>query len=93
MLKFQHVTISRRDTMDWLMDDEMMRQSEEVSKEEEKITLKSNECGKLQAETARSAPELVVPYMQVKKRHAGKEKMENRAGWSTKMMEENETRV
>ena len=27
-----------RDAMDWLMDDETMRQGEEVSKEEEKFT-------------------------------------------------------
>ena len=49
-----------RDTMDWPMDDEMVRQWEDVSKKEEKLTLKRSEGGKLQAEQVRSVPELVV---------------------------------
>ena len=32
--------LEERDAMDWLEDDEMMKQWEEVSKEEEKITMR-----------------------------------------------------
>ena len=46
--------------MDWVMNDEMMRQWEGVSKDEEEITVKRREGGKLQVEKVQRAPELVV---------------------------------
>ena len=42
-----------RDTRDWPMDDEMVRQWEDLSNKEEKLTLKRSEGGKLQAEQVR----------------------------------------
>ena len=45
---------------DGVMNDEMMRQWEQVSKEDEEITVKRSEGGKLQVETVQGAPALVV---------------------------------
>ena len=58
--------------MDWLEDDEMMRQWEEVSKEEEKITLRRNEGRGIKTERVQHVPELMVSQAQMKKREEKK---------------------
>ena len=63
-----------RDAMDWLIDDEMVRQWEEVGKDAEEITLKRSEGGKLQVEKVRSAQELVVAAQMNNMRQAYKAK-------------------
>ena len=49
-----------RDAMDWLVDDEMMRQREEASRDEEDTAVRRSEVRKLHVEKAHSAPGLVV---------------------------------
>ena len=66
----------------------MMRQRREVSKDEEEITVKRSEGGKLQVEKVQHAPELAVHQTHMKKRDAGKERKRKIAGWSTKMLKE-----
>ena len=44
--------------MGWLEDDEMMRQWEDVSQEEEKITVRKMEGRRMQVEGAQKVPEL-----------------------------------
>ena len=56
--------------MDWLTDDEMMRQSEEVGKYDEELTVKRSEGGKPHMEKAHSAQQLVVAQAQMKKSRA-----------------------
>ena len=50
--------LEERGAMDWLLDDELLRQWEGVSKEEEEITVRS-EGRRLQVEKVQSAPRLV----------------------------------
>ena len=57
--------------MDWLEDDEMMRRWEEVSKEEEQITVGRKEGSEIQVQRAQSATELVVARAQVQEKEAG----------------------
>ena len=71
-----------------LMCDEMMRQREEVSKEEEQITVEGSEGRELKVGRVHSAPELVVAQAQILKREAGAVKKKKLAGWSTKMLED-----
>ena len=52
--------LEERDAMDWLEDDEIMRQWEEVSKEEERITRRKGEGREWTAEGVQRVPELVV---------------------------------
>ena len=52
--------------MDWLEVDEMMRQREEVSKEEEKITVRKMEGRSLQLEGVQKAPEILVSQVLTK---------------------------
>ena len=77
-----------RDAIDWLVDDKMMRQREAVSKDEEDITVKRSEGGKLQVEKVQSALELVVAQTQMKNMEVGKEKKRNISDWCKKMLEE-----
>ena len=51
-------TLEEGDIMDWYEDDEMRRQLEETSKEEEKIARRKMEGKGLQVEGAQSVPEL-----------------------------------
>ena len=60
----------RRDAMDWLEDDEMMRRWDEVSKEEEQILVRRKEGSEIQVERAQSATELVA-RAQVQGKEAG----------------------
>ena len=46
--------------MDWLEDDEMMKQWEDVSNEEEKITVRKMEGKRLQVEGVQKVPELLA---------------------------------
>ena len=57
-----------RDAMDWLMDDDMMKHWEEISKDEEEIKVKRRKGGKLQVEKVQSTPELVLAHTQMRKR-------------------------
>ena len=66
----------------------MMRQRREVSKDEEEITVKRSEGGKLQVEKIQRAPAMAVPQIHMKKRDAGKERKRKIAGWSTKLLKE-----
>ena len=52
--------------MDWLEVDEMMRQREEVSKEDEKITVRKMEGRSLQHEAVQKAPEILVSQVLTK---------------------------
>ena len=54
--------------MDWLMDDDMMKQWAEVNKEEEKIMVKRNEGRDLLVDRVQSVPELVVAQAHMKKK-------------------------
>ena len=56
------------DTTDWLEDDEMMRQWEEVSKDEGKITLKQDEIRNIKCEGVQKVPELMLSQVQMRKR-------------------------
>ena len=78
--------LEERDAVDWLTDDEMMRQWEEVSEDEEEITAKRCDGGKPQAEQVRSAPELVVAQTQMRKEKQEQKKKRQITGWSTKML-------
>ena len=49
-----------RDATDWLVDDETPRHLGDVSKEKEKIAVKTNEDKELRAGRVQSVPELVV---------------------------------
>ena len=75
----------KRDAMDWLVDDEILRQWEEGSKEEEKITVKRHEGRQSTVERVQSEPELVVAQAQMTGREATAEKQKKQeARWSTK---------
>ena len=65
--------LEERDAMDWLEDEEMMRQWAEVSKEEEKKMLRRNEGRKYKAEGVQYVPEVMVLHAQIMK-EAKKEK-------------------
>ena len=69
--------LEERDAMDWLEDDMMMRRWEEVSQEEEKITLRRNEGrGRMRKELP-TVPQLMVSLAQNEeggKEGEGKEK-------------------
>ena len=52
--------LEERDAMDWLMDDEMIRQWEVVSKEEERITRMRGEGRVFKVEGVQSMLETVV---------------------------------
>ena len=60
--------------MDWLEDDEMMRQWEEVSKEEEKITVSKMEGRNLRVKEVQKAPELLASQVSTKEQAPQKEK-------------------
>ena len=75
--------------MEWLEDDEMMRQREEMSKEEEKTTLRRNDGRKIKSERMQNVPELMVSQAQMKTKEATEEKEKNNlVGSSTQMMDE-----
>ena len=73
--------------MAWLEDDEMMKQWEEVSKEEEKTTLRRNDGRDITSERMQNVLEL-VSQAQIKKKEATEEKEKNLAGSSTQIMDE-----
>ena len=52
--------------MDWLEDDEMMRQWEAVSKEEEKMTVRMMEGRNLRVKEVQNAPELLISQVSTK---------------------------
>ena len=54
--------------MDWPMDDEMTKQWKEISKEEEKITVRRGSGKGLPAEQVQSAPGLVVAQAPMRRR-------------------------
>ena len=70
----------------------MMRQRREISKDEEEITVKRSEGGKLRVDKVLSAPELVVARTQMRKWEAGKGKDNKMAGWSSMMFEKTANR-
>ena len=57
-----------RDAMQWLMDDELMRQREEASKYDENVTVKRSAGRKLLVEKVQRAPGLVVVQAQLEKK-------------------------
>ena len=64
-----------------------MRQWEETSEDEEEITVKRSEGGKLQVEKVQRAPELVDAQAQMRKKQTGEGKTNKIASWSTVMLE------
>ena len=70
-----------RDVMDWLMDDEIKRQCEEVSKDEEEIILKNK-----RRREGTSAEGTRMHHNALWRRHGQKSRM--MAGWFTKMLGE-----
>ena len=62
------------DVMYWLEDDEMMRQWEDVSKEEENITVRKMEGRSLQVEGVQKVPELLMSQVLSKEKGPKKEK-------------------
>ena len=78
------------DVMDWLTDD-MMRQWRGVSKDEEEITVRRSEGGKLHIEKVSWALELLVAQTLMRTRQkTGKRR--RWLGWSVKMMQEKANR-
>ena len=78
-----------RDAMDGLMDDERMRQLQEVGVEEEKRTVKRNAGREFNVERVQCAPELVMAQAHMKGIESNAEKTEKKkkkkvAAWSTK---------
>ena len=69
--------------MDWLMDDQMMMQREEVGNDEEDLSARRSEGGKLQVQKVLRAPELVVAHTPKRKRGRKKEQ-KKKADWSIK---------
>ena len=69
------------------MDDEMRRQWEGTTKDEEEITVKRNDGGKL-VERVQQSPELVFAQTHMRKKEVGQGRENKIAGWSTKMLEE-----
>ena len=83
--------IGESDVMDWYTDDVMMRQWEDDSREEEKITMRKMEGKRLQVESVQKAPELLVRRVLTTEKGSKKEKKKSKvAGWSTEKMEEKE---
>ena len=75
--------------MDWHEDDEMMRQWEEVTKEEEKFVKRKTEGNGLQINGVHRAPQLVVSSMLSKEKGPKeKERKGKVVGWSKEKMEE-----
>ena len=78
------------DGMEWLEGDDLMRQWEEVSKEEEKTEVRKFVGRSSQIEGVQKAPEVLVFEVFTKEKEAKKEKKKNSkvARWSTETMEE-----
>ena len=76
--------------MGWLEDDEMMRQWEYVSQEEEeKITVRKMEGRRMQVEGAQKVPELLVTQVLTIEKEPKKEKYKGKVeGCSKENMEE-----
>ena len=74
--------------MDWLEDDEMTRQWEDVSKEEEKITVRKMEGRSLQVEGAHKALELLVSQVLTKEKEPKKEMKKSKVSGRSKEKEE-----
>ena len=74
--------------MDWLEDDEIMKQWEDVSKEE-KITMRKMEGKSLQVDGVQKVPDLFVSQVATKEKEPKKENKKRKVvGWSTEKMEE-----
>ena len=74
---------------DWLMDDDVMRQWEEISKDEEDVTVTRSEDGKIQEEMVQSSPTPVVAQTQarnieVERRRCGRLQVGSRRCWRRK---------
>ena len=79
--------------MDWLEDDGMMRQWEDVCKEDEKFTVRRMVGKSLQVEGVQKAPKLLVSQVLKMKKEPNKEKKIRKvAGWSTEKMKEKSKR-
>ena len=75
--------------VDWYEDDEMMRQWEEVSKEEGMRLQRKTEGNALHIEGLQTVPQLVVSQvLPAEKEKTTKERKGKVAGWSTEKMEE-----
>ena len=75
--------------MHWFEDDEMMRRWEDVSTEEEKITVEKMEGESLQVEGVQKAPELLVFQVLTKEKDQRRRRKKSKlAGRSTEKMEE-----
>ena len=75
--------------MDRLEDDEMMNQWEDVSKEEEKITVRKMEGKRLQVEGVQKVLEFLVSQVVTKEKEPKKEKKKTwLVRWSTEKMRE-----
>ena len=83
--------LEERDAMDWLEDEEMMRQWAEVSKEEEKKMLRRNEGRKYKAEGVQYVPEVMVLHAQIMK-EAKKEKERRRCSSVHRKMKEDRSK-
>ena len=78
--------------MDWCENDEMMRQCEDVSEDEEKIKMRKMEGKSLQVEGVQRAPELLVSQVFTKDEEPKEEEKKMKVvGWSTEKMEEKES--
>ena len=76
--------MSRKRDANWLMADQLMRQWDEVSEDEEEITVER----RLQVDKVQIAPAPVAAQAHVEKKAASMEKKRMIAGWSAKMLEE-----
>ena len=61
------------DAVDWLMDDEMMRQWEDESEDEEEITVKRSKGRRLQVEKVQRAPGFVMAQAQMEREEGGEQ--------------------
>ena len=71
-------SIEEGDVIDWYEDDEMLRQWEEVSEEEEKIVNRKTEGNGLQIEGVRRVPELLVSQVLTEEKELKKRKEKER---------------
>ena len=76
--------MSRKRDANWLMAGPLMRQWDEVSEDEEEITVERS----LQVDKVQIAPALVEAQVHMEKKVASMEKKRMIAGWSAKMLEE-----
>ena len=77
--------------MEWCEDDELKRQREEVSIEEDKTVRRKAEGKGLQIEGVQRVPELMVSQTLTKEKELRKKERKGKvAGWSTEKMEEKE---